>query len=385
MEIKEINKENMMVTLIFTEEEYENHFAMCGECGELMLISEAVYLDGEYFHKDCLHKCCCCGRYLRADDCWHTQDSDYSYCESCFDENTYVCADCGDHYRYEDEMHEIGDDYYCDDCYENHRSIIGDYHDMKNNAEIIFYGEKDRKHFLHMGCELEVDSDSRVPREEIAKGVRERLSSFVELEHDGSLSSYGFEIVTFPATLQYHLDMMPRYRETFQYLMDSGMQSHDVGRCGLHCHIDRRYLGKKEDSTIAKLLYLFEKFRSELTRFSRRTDGQLSDWCRFRKENYSGEAGWIKKAIYDSKNGYGYRDRYYAINLTNCETIEFRLFRGTLNIETFEATLKFIHRLVTLCKHTRAVELAKMSFDELLGDDVVIRSYWNRVRNRVTD
>ena len=157
------------------------------------------------------------------------------------------------------------------------------------------------------------------------------------------------------------------------------MKSHDVGTCGLHCHLDRLFFGKKEDSSIAKMLYLFEKFRPELMRFSRRTEEQISSWCRSRKQNYDGTAGWIKKALIDSKYSYNYQNRYYSINLTNSETIEIRLWRGTLKPETFEATLKFTARLAEFCKHTRSVDLAKMTFDDLLGDDPVIRSYWNRV------
>ena len=33
----------------------------------------------------------------------------------------------------------------------------------------------------------------------------------------------------------------------------------------------------------------------------------------------------------------------------------------------------------------RAVELAKMTFDEILGDDPTIRSYWNRISHRNTN
>lgn len=69
--------------------------------------------------------------------------------------------------------------------------------------------------------------------------------------------------------------------------------------------------------------------------------------------------------------------------MTNSETIEIRLFRGTLNAETFEATLKFTNRIAELCKNTSAVELIKMTFEDLLGSDEVILFYWNRAQQRV--
>jgi hypothetical protein len=129
-------------------------------------------------------------------------------------------------------------------------------------------------------------------------------------------------------------------------------------------------------------LYLFEKFRKELMVFSRRTEAQCSDWCRSRKQNYSSEAGWIKKAVMESRSYSSYQQRYYSLNLTNSETLEIRLWRGSINPQTFEATLKFTARLAELCKNTRAVELAKMTFEKLLGSDEVILSFWNRVKNR---
>ena len=162
------------------------------------------------------------------------------------------------------------------------------------------------------------------------------------------------------------------------------MLSHDAGTCGLHIHLDRKFFGNKEDSSIAKLLYLFEKFRPEIMTFSRRTEDQASSWARSRKQNYGGEAGWIKKAVLDSKGYLSYQNRYYSVNLSNADTIELRIFRGTLNVQTFEATLRFATFLAKLCKNTPAVRLAKMTFEDILlsSSDEVILSYWNRINSK---
>ena len=37
--------------------------------------------------------------------------------------------------------------------------------------------------------------------------------------------------------------------------------------------------------------------------------------------------------------------RYTCVNLTNFDTIEFRLFRGTLKLNTFLATLQMVDRI----------------------------------------
>lgn len=70
------------------------------------------------------------------------------------------------------------------------------------------------------------------------------------------------------------------------------------------------------------------------------------------------------------------------MNLTNSETVEIRLWKGTLNPETFEATLRFTARLAEICKNTTAAKLSKMSFEDLLGSNEVIRSYWERAKER---
>ena len=54
----------------------------------------------------------------------------------------------------------------------------------------------------------------------------------------------------------------------------------------------------------------------------------------------------IKELLETAKSA----DRYYAVNLSNHTTIEFRVFRGTLNINTFMATLQFVESVIQFIK-----------------------------------
>lgn len=382
MSINYVKNDDLTVTLTMSEELFSEFFCFCADCGELIFIRDAMRIDGEYYCQNCTTSCDICGRYLRCRDAYQTVDSDYDYCEHCYNNETYRCSDCGSRFRYEDDLRDIDGRWYCDDCYDDHAPVIQSYHSMKDYGDIVFHGDESRKDALHMGFELEVDSDHRVKRDEIAGRLQDMFGSFLHYERDGSLSDSGFEIISFPATLKYHLSMMPKYSEAFKYLLESDMKSHDIGSCGFHIHLDRRYFGAKEDSSIAKLLYIFEKFRPQLMKFSRRTETQSADWCRSRKQNYNTNAGWIKQAVIESKAYNNYQSRYYSVNLTNSETIEIRLWRGSLNPQTFEATLRFTARLAGICKTVRAVELAKMTFEDLLGSDKVILAYWNRINNK---
>lgn len=388
MTIKYIKNENQTVTLTMNEEMFEEYFCFCEDCGELLFISEAVRFESKYYCSSCVDTCQCCGAVIPQQESYKAADSDFLYCKDCFYEQTIECQNCHERFRYEDLLHEDDEgQYYCDNCWEDHKPLIGNYHDFKEYGTLKFYGNADRHEELHMGFELEVDSEHRVNRERIAGGVKDILGDFVTMENDGSLSGSGFEIISQPATLKYHISMMPKYTKAFEYMHDNDMQSHDIKTCGFHVHADSKYLGTglKLDTATSKLLYVTEKFRSELLKFSRRTPEQAEDWCRSRKQKYSTEAGWIKKAIYENRGYVPYQSRYYGLNLTNLDTtgtLEFRYFRGSLVPETIEANLKLVERLMYISKHTRAVELAKFTFDDLLGEDSTIRSYWNRINSK---
>ena len=49
----------------------------------------------------------------------------------------------------------------------------------------------------------------------------------------------------------------------------------------------------------------------------------------------------------------------------------------------YEAILRFVARLAFVAKNIRAVELASMSFEELMGDDEHVLAYWKRVSGGV--
>ena len=384
MEIKIIKSDDYSVTLTMDNETFEEKMFTCPDCGRTHFICDGVRVDGEYYCYSCVTTCDLCGSTIRREDAYSVSDSGYDYCENCYNDQMTTCSGCHERFRYVEDLREDYDgNYFCDECWEKRRTVLNDYHTQKDYGVVKFFGNADRRDEVHIGWELEVDSDHRVDRERIASGVKDILKDYICLEHDSSLN-FGFEVISQVGTLDYNLSLMPKFKETFEFLIENEMLSHDAGTCGLHIHLDRKFFGNKEDSSIAKLLYLFEKFRPEIMTFSRRTEDQASSWARSRKQNYGGEAGWIKKAVLDSKGYLSYQNRYYSVNLSNADTIELRIFRGTLNVQTFEATLRFATFLAKLCKNTPAVRLAKMTFEDILlsSSDEVILSYWNRINSK---
>lgn len=135
--------------------------------------------------------------------------------------------------------------------------------------------------------------------------------------------------------------------------------SHQAGTCGLHIHVSRLAFGKdveQQDACIARVLYFFEKHWEELLKFSRRTPRQLERWAA--RYGYKDQPGDI---LEHAKKGYG-GGRYSCVNLQNTDTIEFRMFRGTLKYNTLIATLQLVDRICDVAIHLSDDELKAMSW-----------------------
>jgi hypothetical protein len=65
-----------------------------------------------------------------------------------------------------------------------------------------------------------------------------------------------------------------------------------------------------------------------------------------------------------------------------------RIFRGTLNINTFKATLQFVDNLARLVKKTTLTRLTSLTFDDIINFKKYpeLTAYWNlRKENRTND
>ena len=121
-----------------------------------------------------------------------------------------------------------------------------------------------------------------------------------------------------------------------------GYRSHRANTCGLHIHVSRSAFGntqQEQDQAIARVLYFFEKHWEELLKFSRRTQRQLERWAaRYGYKEHPMD-------ILDfAKKGY-HGGRYTCVNLQNPDTVEFRMFRGTLKTNTILATLQLVDQI----------------------------------------
>jgi hypothetical protein len=275
-------------------------------------------------------------------------------CAACASNHFTACADC--HFyvpRSTVQRDESDMQYRCADCY---GASIRSYNFRLNLAPV-----GTSKHNIFFGGELEVEvwSDgTEQSRRNKVKEVREALGNFVEVKADGSLTpNRGFEIVTRPASITEHKKNWPKF-------FDSGvvkdLKSFQTKTCGIHFHVSRKPLS---ELAIAKIVCFVNARHNR--RFVEMVAGRSSEqWSKFIAKRLHDKENWAEALypIYDTVNGIkqitswkkskqwkNNERKYEAVNLRHKETIEFRIFRGTLKKESFFKNLEFVDAVVRFC------------------------------------
>ena len=302
--------------------------------------------------------CECCGELIWSDeDCG---DDNIYLCESCRDENYCSCYHC-DRLIHNNDAYEYDGDYYCYDCYEEldkHKSI----HPYSYKPCPKFFGKYDKGDSTRFfGVELEVDKggyDNDNAREILDYANYD--DEHIYIKSDSSLDD-GFEIVSHPATLDYHLNEFP-WEDITHCAIEQGYRSHQTSTCGLHVHVNRLSLGDTradQEEVISRILYLVEAYWNELLKFSRRTEYAMNRWA-----SRYGYESTPKKLMDKAKRTY---NRYVAVNLCPHDTIEFRLFRGTLKLNTLYATIQLVNHICETALFLCDCEIQSLSWSDFVA------------------
>ena len=331
---------------------------VCELCHEKHPRSALRVFDGKQLCLSCLESltvlCDHCGRRVWAEQDFG--DGGLHLCQGCREDYAY-CRDCGQlfpfsrlHYLNDDD-----DDGYCEQCYCSHTSdgVIQSYY---YKPIPIFYGEGKR----FFGVELELDEGGECDDKagQLLNACAYKGLKLLYIKHDGSLSD-GMELVSHPMTLAFHQREMP-WRDVFREAVRMGYTSHQARTCGLHIHVNRTAFGdteQEQEDVIARILYFVENHWNELLRFTRRTRNQMEQWAaRYgRKDD--------PKAVLDHAKRNEF-ERYKCVNLTNTETIEFRMFRGTLKWNTFLATLQMVNRICDVALYLSDQEVQDLTWTD---------------------
>ena len=316
----------------------EQNFERCMFCDSEHPAEEFLYMDGNPVCRECFDEhtveCENCGARVWRDHAF--SDGHITICRLCRTNYYSTCNSCGAFISEGEACYYDGDDY-CSSCYDEicDDSII---HCYDYKPWPIFYPKFDKRN-IYLGVELEIDEagediDNARDLLDIANDERENMY----VKHDGSLNE-GLELVSHPMTLEEHTNNLP-WSDICRKAIQLGYLSHQAGTCGLHVHVSRSAFGnlEEQEAVIGRILYFMEAHWNELLKFSRRTQSQLDRWA-----SRYGYKDTPKEVLDHAKqSGIG---RYACVNLRNADTIEFRIFRGTLKYSSFIAALQLVDRI----------------------------------------
>ncbi len=398
--------------IIEEEHEEERNEVECNQCGCVIDAEEAILYDGDPYCEDCMTTCEYCGQSVPTDETVISNLEDrYEVervaCESCAEDHFYrcdccgswisdggvwahddyraVCNRCADHYTVCADCEEIlhnDDAYYCDRDGETYCASCYNSHNRSGNISSYGHDQFRKSYYAdefkempdecgvsrYFGVELEVDGGRS--KDDLADDLFDEIDDASELfkcKTDGSLGDEGLEIVTFPCSLRFMMEQYP-FEDIAGIALRHKYTSHDAGTCGLHIHVSRDGLGEtdmEQDLTVAKLMILFDRFWEKLVRFSRRDYEQISSWCKKPDLCFNEEYDDDNDIVCKSKE---YKGRYQAINITNSQTIEFRLFRGTLKVSTIKASIQFVNCMIDFVMQHSLRDCMKTGWGEIFAD-----------------
>jgi len=234
---------------------------------------------------------------------------------------------------------------------------VRDY-DFKPNRFSFLYtqrdadGLQDGDRLLFLGTEIELDNGGRDnEKAEIIMSTLTAGQPFAYAMRDGSLND-GFEIGVMPATLDYHMNGL-HYKQAFQKATQLDYRAHDTETCGLHVHINRAFLGNtklEQNYHSALIALIIERNWDDIVNFARRDYSRIQNWANKKDLTDDVHSRDDMKSLGDKMyKKYG-QDKYVAVNMTHGQSIELRIFRGTLKPITYLATLQFVSNLARYVK-----------------------------------
>lgn len=292
-------------------------------------------LEGDYHCQPCWNNiverediiyCDSCDRYA-----YEQNSSRYNgemYCTSCYEEYIYYCEDCNENYHVN-----RGHDCSYDDDDDDNSPI----HNYSYKPAPEFFGQG--KYYLGFELEVESRSESRYDGASVAESI---LGHHAYMKDDGSLND-GFEIVTHPHTLEAYNTLKWSFLDT---LRSRGYRSWNTGTCGLHVHVSRtafdpvRIPNTRRERVLRRQAHelRFMKLIYDNQRQVERIAGRSN--CHY--SSFDDKNNLVPKV----KNGYQSNGRYAAVNTENHETLEVRVFRGSLRLERVRSALEFVHAAV---------------------------------------
>lgn len=338
---------------------WDERFCTCFKCDETLRRDDAITSPtGDLFCRSCFDEkfitCEHCDTAYVRDDCGGAEFDNEWWCQRCVDRNLRSCEHCDNYVLASDFRFHTDGWEGCESCYDEYCSdnpnveenVLRGIEDHSYKPDPIYFRTKEEKRLqprerAYIGFELEVESMS--PGYDVNVGAKKAVdisskfngTPLFYCKYDGSLRN-GFEVVSHPMTRKFMFSEREGGKaiisEMIQTLRRDGFRSWSTDTCGLHFHLSRKHF----DGTfhLFKFLRFFYAMdRSFIVSVSgRKSENHMRQYCSLKDGNYSDQA---KAIIEKSMPGYRSDNRYQAVNLCNRNTVEVRIFKGTLKEESF--------------------------------------------------
>ena len=323
---------------------------ICRRCDDILSTNDEFNdVEGDTWCQSCTsdsaHWCDMCENYFTGYT-YGADDTSDCMCERCYENNTTYCEDC-------DATYVNGCEYNHDD--EADGRVI---HDYSYRPDPIFHSSEDEQTRLYFGIEVETEvrNQNYTQRRISAEYASIILESenLAYLKSDGSLAC-GFEIVTHPLSHSYFMNDAGTLWDTITKLKsDYDMMAWGTQTCGLHIHISRNgFSGGSHQHRFLQLVYNNKDFYVVMAGRS------SSHWAKF-DDNVDPNTG--QKSFKHKFDRHG-SDRYSAVNTNNRNTLEMRIFRGSLNQNYIKACIDLAHASVEFTRVMSVPEIRNHKLD----------------------
>lgn len=245
-----------------------------------------------------------------------------------------ACLGCAQRYSECDLCGTLIHDAVCDSC-----EFQGNVRSYSYKPDPRFFGQGP----VHLGLELEII----VPNynyDSSALLVSDCVGRTAYLKFDSSIQPLGFELVTHPMDYRFAIDKFPW--DLLDRLRQLGCTSDE--RVGLHVHVSRA--GFDSPTHIYRWAKLIYRNETHAIRLARRRTHYAAFTATARSK--------VKHAAKDELRHYGL-DRYQAINPHPRNSLELRIFAGSLDRQYVQAALAFVDASVEYTRRLTSTDVLR--------------------------
>ena len=362
----------------------DKFYKQCKQCGKNFLFDKTKHIFESRGYSyvmcdDCLTmipECSVCGKKELRELMSFVEGK--HYCRTCFKPEQFVrCVKCGLYFLESSKnISKIRDHHVCSICNFSDRiqmmggSVRGGIHDYNYKPEPEFFGHNDSDP-LFFGVEVElVTPQKRITKldDHIARWIQFEINEkepFVYCKFDRSIGNEGqdgFEVVTHPFNWTWLKSEEGSNKiKQIMELNSFNCSSFTTNTCGMHVHMSK-------DAFTYTQLYKFLKLVFENKDFnilmSERTDmGKVDEFASFVPDYPLNDLAKAKS------NGNDREQRHKAVNLACPNTVEMRIFKGTLEFNRFMKNIEYCKALYDYSGSCTMRNATIPKFKEFVADE----------------